>query len=97
MFHQFFKNVIASSEKKDEEAQACAASLITLHLKNDMKIEGLLLSIDKNMNMHVDISQNRGNLPIFMHNLKTLYIRGNSIKYVTFDKNEIKSDFIQSL
>jgi hypothetical protein len=56
MFHQFFKNVIASSEKKEGEAQVCAASLITLHLKNDMKIEGLLLSIDKNMNMHVDIS-----------------------------------------
>ena len=56
MFHQFFKNVIASSEKKEGESQACAASLITLHLKNDMKIEGLLLSIDKNMNMHVDIS-----------------------------------------
>lgn len=90
MFHKFFKNVLASSEKKEDgQAQASAANLITLHLKNDLKIEGVLLSIDKNMNMHIDVNESRGSLPIFMQNLKTLYIRGNSIRYVTFDKDEI--------
>ena len=64
-------------------------SLITVHLKNEMKIEGVLLSIDKNMNMHIDINESRDSLPNYMQNLKTLYIRGNSIKYVTFDKDEI--------
>lgn len=89
MFHAFFKNIISSSEKKEVGEQVSAASLITVHLKNEMKIEGILLSIDKNMNMHIDINESRGSLPIFMQNLKTLYIRGNSIKYVTFDKDEI--------
>ena len=97
MFHQFFKNVIASSEKKEDEAQASAANLITLHLKNDLKIEGVLLSIDKNMNMHIDVNESRGSLPIYMQNLKTLYIRGNSIRYVTFDKDEIQPNLISSL
>jgi small nuclear ribonucleoprotein (snRNP)-like protein len=89
MFHAFFKNIISSSEKKEEGEQVNAASLITVHLKNEMKIEGILLSIDKNMNMHIDINESRGSLPNYMQNLKTLYIRGNSIKYVTFDKDEI--------
>ena len=89
MFHAFFKNIISSSEKKGEGEQVSAASLITVHLKNEMKIEGVLLSIDKNMNMHIDINESIGTLPNYMQNLKTLYIRGNSIKYVTFDKDEI--------
>ena len=49
------------------------------------------------MNMHIYVNESRGNLPSYMRNLKTLYIRGNSIKYVTFDKDEIKPNLISSL
>ena len=31
----------------------------------------------------------KGGLPPYMQNLKTINLRGNSIKYVTFDRSEV--------
>lgn len=67
-----------------------------MHLKNDMKIEGVLKSIDQQMNMEIS-DLNIGALPPTLQNLKSMHIRGNAIRYITFDKNEIGQESIDKL
>ena len=47
--HSFFRSLIP---KEGESGDGSAANMVTVWLKNDMKLEGcLLVSIDANMNM----------------------------------------------
>jgi U6 snRNA-associated Sm-like protein LSm2 len=59
-----------------------------VQLKNDMKIEGVLKSMDQNMNMEL-VDLNTGSLPPQLQNLKSIHVRGNSIRFISMDKEEI--------
>lgn len=61
-----------------------------------MKIEGVLKSIDSQMNMEIT-DLNIGALPPMLQNLKSMHIRGNAIKYITLDKNEIGQKSLDKL
>lgn len=67
-----------------------------MQLKNDLKIEGVLKSVDSNMNMQIG-DLNLGALPPQFQNLKQIFIRGNSIKYILFDKEEIGRENIEKV
>lgn len=67
-----------------------------MQLKNDLKIEGVLKSMDQNMNMEL-VDLNLGSLPPQLQNLKSMHIRGNSIRYITLDKDEIGKESLQKL
>lgn len=91
-FNQFWQSLLPKEAEADGDKSEAAgsANLITVHLKNDMKLEGCLLTaIDSNMNMQLDVSMSKGGLPPYMQNLKTINLRGNSIKYVTLDRSEV--------
>ena len=48
------------------------------------------------MNMQIG-DLNLGALPIQLQNMKQIFIRGNSIKYILFDKEEIGKENIDKL
>lgn len=62
---------------------------LTVTLKNDLKIEGLLKEIDQNMNMRLDVTNSRTSLPSYMRNLSQVYIRGSSIRTIALDKADV--------
>lgn len=64
-----------------------------MQLKNDLKIEGVLKSMDQNMNMEL-VDLNLGSLPPQLQNLKSMHIRGNTIRYIKMDKEEIGKEKI---
>ena len=53
-------------------------------------------SVDQNMNMQIG-DLNLAALPPQLQNLKQIFIRGNSIKYILFDKEEVGNENISKL
>ena len=62
---------------------------LTVTLKNDLKIEGILKEIDQNMNLRLDVTNSRTSLPQYMQNLSQVYIRGSSIRTIGLDKADV--------
>ena len=65
-------------------------------MKNGMKISGVLLSMDNQMNMQIG-ELDIGSLPQQFHDLKTMYIRGNAIRQISMDKAEIGDERIKKM
>ena len=62
---------------------------LTVTLKNDLKIEGILKEIDQNMNLRLDVTNSRTSLPQYMQNLSQVFIRGSSIRTIGLDKADV--------
>ena len=84
MFYSVFKNL---SEK------LCK---ITVELKNDIEITGNLKDIDNNLNISLtNISVNDiSKYPQFL-NMTSCFIRGNTIRYIYFNKNDVDYQLIE--
>jgi U6 snRNA-associated Sm-like protein LSm2 len=84
MFYSVFKNL---SEK------LCK---ITVELKNDIEITGNLKDIDNNLNISLtNISVNDiSTYPQFL-NMTSCFIRGNTIRYIYFNKNDVDYQLIE--
>lgn len=80
-----------------EDDTVSAELLLSVQLKNDLVIEGVLKEIDANMNLKLDVSQTRANLPAYMQNLSSVYVRGSSIRYITMDKMDVSKDKLEKL
>ena len=84
MFYAILKSICQNNSK------------VTVELKNDMEIKGNLVSVDTNLNLVIskpnfDEAEN-------IHQLKNTYnifIRGNVIRYILFDKKEMNTELIE--
>jgi U6 snRNA-associated Sm-like protein LSm2 len=84
MFYAILKSICQNNSK------------VTVELKNDMEIKGNLVSVDTNLNLVIskpnfDEAEN-------IHQLKNTYnifIRGNVIRYIHFDKKEMNTELIE--
>ena len=84
MFYSIFKNL---SEK------LCK---VTVELKNDIEIIGNLKDIDNNLNLSLtNISVNNiKKYPQFL-NMNSCFIRGNNIRYIHFNQNDVDYKLIE--
>ena len=84
MFYAILKSICQNNSK------------VTVELKNDMEIKGNLVSVDTKLNLVIskpnfDEAEN-------IHQLKNTYnifIRGNVIRYIHFDKKEMNTELIE--
>jgi|TARA_B110000285_G_scaffold141749_1_gene158543 small nuclear ribonucleoprotein (snRNP)-like protein len=95
LFHSFFSELLVKKEENNLEEEG-QKTLLTIHLKNGIKITGLLLSMDQNMNIQLG-ELDHGSLPKQFQGLKSMYIRGNAIRQISLDKTEIGEERIQKL
>jgi len=69
---------------------------ITVELKNDIVIEGLLHSVDQYLNLKINdiriISHPKKEL---FGTLKNIFIRGSVIRYMHLPKDDIDTDILQ--
>ena len=82
---------------QSDDDTVATETMLCVQLKNDMKIEGVLKEIDANMNLKLDVTQTRANLPAYMQNLSTVYVRGSSIRYITLDKVDINKEKMEKM
>ncbi|PVU93979.1 hypothetical protein BB561_002916 [Smittium simulii] len=82
LFYSFFSTLV---EKK-----------ITIHLKNDVAIEGTLVSIDQFLNMRLDdiVVKNNDKYPHLIF-LKNCFVRGSVIRYVELPSQEVDTALLQ--
>jgi len=71
-------------------------SKITVECKNDLEISGNLISVDNNLNIALsNISVlNVDNYPQFL-NMKSCFIRGNTIRYIHLNPNQIDYKLVE--
>jgi len=71
-------------------------SKITVECKNDLEISGNLISVDNNLNVALsNISVlNIENYPQFF-NIKSCFIRGNTIRYIHLNPNQIDYKLVE--
>ncbi|CAI2382638.1 unnamed protein product [Moneuplotes crassus] len=71
---------------------------ITIHLKNDLAIEGNIQSVDEYLNIvlsEIDVVNNEENP--YLLSVKKLLIRGNTISHISMPDHGIDTDTIQEL
>ena len=49
------------------------------------------------MNMQLDVSGCKGSLPPYMQNLSTIHLRGNSVKFIEFERSEVGKERLRKL
>ncbi|EGW34243.1 snRNA-associated protein, Sm class [Spathaspora passalidarum NRRL Y-27907] len=82
LFFSFFKTLV------DQE--------VTVELKNDMEIKGTLKSVDQYLNLKLDnISCTNGNKYPHLQSVKTLFIRGSTVRYVHMSPNSVDCTLLQ--
>ena len=81
MFYAILKSISQNNSK------------VVVELKNDMELKGNLVNVDTNLNLV--LSKPNFNEEDNVHQLKNTYnifIRGNVIRYIHFDKKEINNE-----
>lgn len=69
---------------------------MTVELKNDLEITGNLMTVDSNLNIALtNISVNDPEKHPQMLTSKNCFIRGNVIRYIHFNKNDIDVDLVE--
>ena len=69
---------------------------VTVELKNDLEITGNLINVDNNLNIALaNITVNESEKHPQLITSKTLFIRGNVIRYIHFDKNDIDTELVE--
>ncbi|PVV01650.1 hypothetical protein BB560_003923 [Smittium megazygosporum] len=82
LFHSFFSTLIGKK--------------ITLHLKNDVSIEGTLTSIDQFLNVKLeDIKVHNADKYPHLLFLKNIFVRGSVIRYVDLPFEEVDTALLQ--
>ena len=84
MFYAILKSISQNNSK------------VIVELKNDMKLKGNLVSVDTNLNLVLSKPSDEENENL--HQLKysyNIFIRGNAIRYIHFNKNEINTELIE--
>ena len=68
---------------------------VTLELKNDIEINGNITSVDNNLNIALNnVTVDEDKYPQFI-GVKSCFVRGNTIRYIHFNKNEVEYDLIE--
>mmetsp|Transcript_2814 Transcript_2814/g.2975 ORF Transcript_2814/g.2975 Transcript_2814/m.2975 type:complete len:97 (+) Transcript_2814:28-318(+) len=84
MFANFFQDLC----KKD--------ITVTVQLKNDLEITGTLVEVDGNMNYNLaNVKVSDPEKHPHLLNVKTIFIRGSTVKYVHLPSSEIDINGIQ--
>ncbi|EDK45157.1 hypothetical protein LELG_03336 [Lodderomyces elongisporus NRRL YB-4239] len=82
LFFSFFKTLV------DQE--------VTVELKNDMEITGVLKSVDQFLNLKLDnIKCNNGDKYPYLEAVKNLFIRGSTVRYVHINPNLVDCTLLQ--
>jgi len=82
LFFSFFKTLV------DQE--------VTVELKNDMEIRGILKSVDQYLNLKLDdvTCTNCDKYP-YLDAVKNLFIRGSTVRYVHMNPNSVDCTLLQ--
>ena len=82
LFFSFFKTLV------DQE--------ITVELKNDLEIKGILKSVDQYLNLKLDniTCVNKIKYP-YLKSVKTLFIRGSNVRYVHMSLQSVDCTLLQ--
>lgn len=68
---------------------------VTLELKNDIEINGNITSVDNNLNIALNnVTVDEDKYPQFI-GVNSCFVRGNTIRYIHFNKNEVEYDLIE--
>ena len=68
-------------------------SKVTIEMKNDLEITGNITNVDTNLNIALfNITVNEKEKFPQLITSKTLFVRGNVIRYIHFNKNDIEVD-----
>ncbi|GMM37567.1 Sm-like protein [Saccharomycopsis crataegensis] len=82
LFFSFFKTLV------DQQ--------ITVELKNDIEITGTLRSVDQYLNIKLENITNKESIRYpHLNAVKTLFIRGSTIRYVHLPKSAIDVNLLQ--
>ena len=71
---------------------------VVVELKNDVKIEGNINAVDCNLNVvltNVKVEEVEGKVGGGYEKVKNCFIRGNLIRYIHFNKNEVEYELIE--
>eukprot|EP00347_Sterkiella_histriomuscorum_P001095 403373349 len=81
MFQSFFRQLADKNQR------------VTLELKNDLKIQGTLVSVDESLNIQLTNMKiaDEINNP-YLLSCKNGFIRGNVIRYVHLSKKEVDTE-----
>jgi U6 snRNA-associated Sm-like protein LSm2 len=77
LFYSFFKTLVGEE--------------VTVELKNDMLIKGVLISVDQFLNIKLDSIQPTEHL----QHVKNAFIRGSVVRYVHLPANKIDTQLLQ--
>lgn len=82
LFFSFFKTLV------DQE--------VTVELKNDIEIKGILKSVDQYLNLKLDNIScvNESKYP-HLQSVKNLFIRGSTVRYVHMNSNSVDCTLLQ--
>ncbi|KAK6460071.1 hypothetical protein DFJ63DRAFT_279690, partial [Scheffersomyces coipomensis] len=82
LFFSFFKTLV------DQE--------VTVELKNDIEIRGTLKSVDQYLNLKIDniSTVNESKYP-HLKSVKTLFIRGSTVRYVHLSSSSVDCTLLQ--
>lgn len=82
LFFSFFKTLV------DQE--------VTVELKNDIEIKGILKSVDQYLNLKLDNIScvNETKYP-HLQSVKNLFIRGSTVRYVHMNSNSVDCTLLQ--
>lgn len=82
LFFSFFKTLV------DQE--------VTVELKNDLVVKGILKSVDQYLNLKLDniSSTNETKYP-HLTSVKNLFIRGSTVRYIHMDPNAVDCTLLQ--
>ncbi|WEJ94082.1 U6 snRNA-associated Sm-like protein LSm2 [Yamadazyma tenuis] len=82
LFFSFFKTLV------DQE--------VTVELKNDMEIKGVLKSVDQYLNLKLDnISCTNDVKYPHLNSVKNLFIRGSTVRYIHLNPNSVDCTLLQ--
>ncbi|KAJ1498984.1 Surfeit locus protein 1 [Coelomomyces lativittatus] len=82
LFYSFFKTLIGK--------------FVTVELKNDVSIEGVLISVDQYLNLKLDQikATDISRYPHLM-TLKNCFVRGSVVRYVKLSAGDVDTDLLQ--
>ena len=88
MFYAIFQTLTETSSK------------VKVELKNDLILEGYLSDVDNNLNIvlkNVSYSKENysKNTPPQLENLHNCFIRGNTVRYIRFNEEDVDHEVIQ--
>ena len=70
--------------------------VVTVELKNDLQITGVLHSIDQYLNIKLsDTSVNQNESFVYLGSLKNCFIRGSVVRYIFFPPSQVDVDLLQ--